>query len=479
VQKDESSQKDRSSKPELRITGAAACHVAFAPSPKYTYHRTSTDEKSAILKSDKHTSTTRISGGETNIAFLAKGALDNGVRYSATIDFDAMKGATGVDKMYIGAEHDKFGTFHIGNVKGPEATFLCSGQDLIGGTLGVNGTVASDIDYATGVIMPLYMIGYTNKATKIVWYSPRVVGFQLGVGWTPDTKHVGNSLRSRRSGDSSIGYEPGIYVKGTSDERPSGKNSISIGLNHKWEFSNGFRTQVAAVYLMEESRAVRLGVDGSNESTDKKISLHNTRAYHLTATVGYQNWAVGVGYLNSGKSRLPKNYNDFYGAATNVTDPKSVQAPVHFLSLPGANAGSAWNVGVQYKYHDWTFATVFHQTQRRVTKDQKTKGNMLTFSTDYKVCDGLVLFAEFDNIRSKSCAAACDMRNRSEEKVKADGTGAGKTGGLAVETEFDDATGTAADQANAANAAAAAAVKNVAIGKQTCQLFVVGVKVSF
>ncbi|MDR2459088.1 MAG: porin [Holosporales bacterium] len=433
-------------KPNIKFYGGAEGFVSFV-SPKYTYSKKDMDDTNVgaiaandiekVTKTDKDTSTPRAVGGEAAIGVKVNGTASHGIEYGAVIELDAMKGDTGVDKMYVLVGRKNAGVLQIGNVKGPEAVFLCGGQQLIGGTLGVDGTVPSDVDAATGVISPLHVVGYTNKATKIVYYSPRVWGLQAGVAFTPSTSHVGHDKRDRSSGTSKLGNDEGLYAPKKDAQRPSGRTSLSFGLNHKHEWTKKIRTEFAAVYLCENTRKITL----KYADADHSITLRKAKAYHVTVTVFYGDLGIGFGYLNNGKSRLPKNYSEF-----NTTTVNGAQhGNGGFIAEEGANAGSAWNIGVQYKYNDWTFAAVFHKSQRKVNASQKTKGNMLTLTADYKVCEGLGLFAEFDYIQTKSCEKACALRN------------AFANDGVAV----------AGDR------------KAVAIEKQKCPVYAVGVKVSF
>jgi predicted porin len=409
-------------KPELTITGAAAVHCAFAH-PSVTY----SSETAKKIGTD--VGGPRIAGGEANIAFKIKGQLKNGTKYGAVIDVDTVKGDTGVDKMYLLFERDNVGTVHIGNVKGPEATMLCGGQQLIGGTCGVDGTITKDMDYATGVISPIYVVGYTNKATKVVYYTPTIYGFQFGFAYTPDTKHVGHEDRNRNTGDSHVGNDKGLFVKGKDDkERPSGKDHISLALKHQHAFPNGFGTKIAVVYLRDNIRKVKTHHHTVEEKTETEVPLRNTSSYHVTATASYKQIEVGCGYLNNGKSRLPTkeaHSNDRIGG---------------FIAQADSNSGSAWNIGARYTLGDWRFAAVYHSTSRKVTTDQKTRGHMFTVTAEYKVCDGLLLFAELDNVNTRSCDKACEIRNKSADPADKD---------------------------------------KVAIKKQKCVLLAIGAKVSF
>jgi hypothetical protein len=71
-----------------------------------------------------------------------------------------------------------FGRIELGRQDGPEDVMLTGGEDAQAGTGGVDGdtrNLSSIIDLNLG------------DATKAMYFTPRVGGFQLGAGYTPDT----------------------------------------------------------------------------------------------------------------------------------------------------------------------------------------------------------------------------------------------------------------------------------------------------
>lgn len=445
-------QEDSAEKPQLIISGAATVHGNFGD-PEQTYYE---KNPTGFEKSDKDTSMTRICAGETNIEVKAIGSLANSVKYLVDIDFDAMKDDTEVDKMYISFAKDGWGTLQMGNLKGPAAKCIFSGQRLLGGTTGLDGTVPHEFDFAAGVISPLYPVGYSSKATKVVYYSPKIYGLQLGFAITPDTKQHGHNDKNRHAGSSSNGNDNGLFQKGDGGQKPAGRNNIELALTHTHEFKNGIGTKFSAIYVCEQTKPVKVKsyekdvvnvtgvVTWRDEAVEKKVKLHNASSFLLSATVSYQKWSFGVGYLNNGKSRTPKEELDTSvagaggnGIAVGTTRHYCIG---NFLGTNKSNAGQAWNFGAQYRLNDnWTFSGVFHHMTRKVDTDAKTHGNAINLAAEYKICDGLMVFFEWDYVRTKSCDKACERYNLVYKDIKD---------------------------------------KN-AIKKQTANLFVVGAKISF
>lgn len=404
-------------KPQLIISGEASVHPNIG-SPSNTYYGQAvtasgagpTLESVTYDKSTKDSSMTRIVAGEADIDFKAVGTLDNGIKYMAEIDIDAMCKDTGVDKMYLSFSKKEWGTLLVGNVKGPDAKCVYSGQQLVGGTTGMDGTVPHSFDFAAGVIAPINVIGYSGKATKFAYFSPRFYGFQFAASLTPDTKQFGHNDKDWRAGSASTGNDNGMFIKGKSDHKPTGRNNIALALNYAYEFQNGVDVKLSGIYVSEDTKPLdvvsyeRVDADNSNP-VNAKASLRKVSSYHLSATVGYGKWTFGVGFLNNGKSRTLKSVVKSDG--TDVSDKVG-----NFIGTTNANAGKAWNIGVRYRLNDqWTLSGVFHHTKRKVDTDSHTKGNMLTLAADYKVVDGLVLFTEVDYVNTKSSEVACQRYN--------------------------------------------------------------------
>ncbi len=408
VESKTSQNEETSEGPEFSISGNAGFSIDFSnPDIKYytgdSVANANHDDKT---KTSKDSSSPRATAGEAELAFKAKGKLNNGWRYGATLVMDTHRNDTGIDKAYLFFERDNFGTVQVGNLKGPEAAMLCGGQQLIGGTTGMDGVVPYDIDFATGLISPLNVYGYSNKATKIVYYTPKMAGFQFGFSLTPDTKHVGHEHRDWTTGKSSNGNDSGIYnqAKGES-EKPSGRHNIGVGLTHEYQFNQNLSYKIAVVGVFENTRPINVifADDNGLQSSATEIKLRNVAAFQTTASIKYKDFTFGCGYLNNGKGRMPKK--EVY------TDKKDDFIPGGFLTTKDGNAGQVWTVGAKYNYQKWEFSTVYHNISRKVAKSEKVKGHAWTLAADYIICSGLKIYGEFDYIYSKSTDTACKMYN--------------------------------------------------------------------
>ncbi|GHT89511.1 hypothetical protein FACS1894113_4870 [Alphaproteobacteria bacterium] len=414
-------QQGKEQAPTLSVSGYGTFHSGFS-SPNITYYNGENqskwikDSQKSTAKDSKDTSMPRMNAGLAGINLVANGRTKNDWIYGVTFEIDAMKGATGVDKMYLTFDQNNFGSIEVGNVKGPEAKMLCGGQQLAGGTCGPDGTMGCDIAMPVGVISPIYVVGYSNKATKISYYSPVIGGFQAGLAITPDTKLVGPSPKDRRVGDCSFGNDCGLFCKGDNDKQsPSGRNNIVVALSHTHAFANGFGTKFSVAYLMEDTKAVNTNCyvnDGAKaEFANRSIPLRNARSWFATSTLSFGDFKIAFGALFNGKSRLPK--------ASAYKDNQTHILPGGFIASKHSNAGRCYNFGLQYILNDWTFATVYHNTNRKITKKQKTRSDIVSFYVDRVVCPGFKMFLEIDGVNAKSCDRACSLYNLSRAEKNA------------------------------------------------------------
>lgn len=174
--------------------------------------------------------------GASNIFFTAKGKSAEGFQYKYRAAMESYPGGKSTSggsiyftQNYIELSQDSWGIFQVGNLTGPEDTMTESGFNLLQGASTIDGTFTNIINYAEGVIGGVQQYGQTSKATKVVYYTPTLGGFMLGVAFTPNTTRFGMSGKdnSGASPDNTYGHEGAIYP----DKAVAayGLNNISVG----------------------------------------------------------------------------------------------------------------------------------------------------------------------------------------------------------------------------------------------------------
>jgi len=341
----------------------------------------------------------QINIGASDLYFTVTGKAANGMEYKYRVNFETIPGSSFyVNKNYVELSGD-FGTTQFGQVAGPDDVMPMSGANLIGGANGIDGTLNSAYNYSAGVIKGVNFIGETKKAAKIVFYSPEVMGFQLGVAYTPNTSHMGDAGKNNAYAGSNpkVGNSSGIYPN-TKKTGPYGLRNVTVGLTYKG-FHEKWSYELAAVGVVEKS----VYSDFNNFKDQRRVPLNNAKSYQLSACVGYDKLKVAAGWIDNGKSRLPKdNSLSFNGSASQDTFAQGDVGQLYLGNTYLGNSGTAWNVGTSYTVGAYQFATAYHRTDRKTDAVSGANSDIVAASVDLSVLQGLKFFGEVDFVRTRT-----------------------------------------------------------------------------
>lgn len=123
---------------------------------------------------------------DTEVHVVARGRDEaTGLRYGATVEFEADTNRNdNTDETWVILQ-GTFGEFRFGDEDGASDLMKLGAFTLAAGTGGIDGTVD----------LPRLVAGdNTGDATKVVYFSPRLAGFQLGVSYTPNANSGGDNL---------------------------------------------------------------------------------------------------------------------------------------------------------------------------------------------------------------------------------------------------------------------------------------------
>jgi outer membrane protein OmpU len=228
------------------------------------------------------------------IQFTASTTLDNGIGVKARIEYEAKnqgQGGTIVDERYLDFSGG-FGQLRIGeddnasnamHYQAPVAAYM----------MGVN-TPTFAVPLSGGNAITSYPSTYVNvggDAEKVIWFSPRIAGFQLGLSYAPDSQR----------NDQIAGQGPSIPAF---DNNAGAFNDvISVGLNYVETF-NDIDVAVSGGYLHGEQQQNTAGNDDIEEwsaglnvgfagfTVGASIRLSNQGANNADLTI----WDAGVTY---------------------------------------------------------------------------------------------------------------------------------------------------------------------------------------
>ncbi|WP_165380390.1 porin [Candidatus Finniella inopinata] len=320
--------------------------------------------------------------GPSDLYFTIVGKSSNSLEYKYRINFETYSGSSSyVARNYI-EFNGNFGTIQAGNLKGPEDAMPESGMNLVGGAGGIDGTLGSVYNNSAGVIDGVYFAGYTNKTTKFVFYSPTVMGFQLGFAYTPNTSHMGKEGRNNAANSIAPGVGTSSAIYPDKANSPYGTRNIVLGLSYTGS-ADLWSWDMAVVGVTEQSHLVYTGSQG-------QIPVNNARSYQLTAAVGYDKWRVAAGWIDNGKSRIVKNNNSKTGPGAYLADT--------YLG----NAGKAWNAGASYTVGAYQFAAAYHRTDRKTDATNSATSDILVTTVDLSALQGLKFFGEVDFVKTRT-----------------------------------------------------------------------------
>ena len=327
----------------------------------------------------------------SNLFFTILGRSVNGIEYMyrVTLETIPLSGSV-IDQNYIQIK-SYLGTFQVGDVVGPEDAMIWDAGKIIGGTGGFDGAYSNVYNMSAGVMRGNDNVGDTGNATKFVYYSPELMGWQIGVAYTPSTAHRGDGKLDNAKGSAKkFPGNRGLYdAEGT---QPFDLRNVAIGLTYKkemgkWNITLSGAGITAKSYFFDSAGRTR-------------FSFQNTKAYQLGFVLGYGDFRFGGGYLDNGKSHLPRLANFVYGAR-----------PVNLGSMNNGNAGYAWNVGAGYTMGAYQLGASYQRTNRNTGNFQKAGSEFYSATVDVTPLQGLKIYTEVDYIRSRTNAAAVTREN--------------------------------------------------------------------
>jgi len=336
---------------------------------------------------DKGGSPAEVQVNCAELGFTVAGMSASGLEYKYRVVMETIPNIpTTISKNYVEFGGD-FGVIQGGTVKGPEDTMIFNALNLVGGGGGIDGSFSSVYNMSSGVIDGVEQSGHSGKANKLVFYSPIVSGFQLGVAYTPEVNYYGGKS-DKNTNNRAIAKD--IYL-GAKANGPRGRNNWSIGL--KYNAETGAWTYGTAAVWIKEQNYMNI-VTPASVTTLNRYKLNSTNTYSLSAFFGRDNWKLAAGWMDNGKSRLPRD--------TNITYMTADKSQVNLGNTALGNAGKAWNLGGQYTLGAYEMALTYFNTNRKTDAVQKATSDVVTCSLDYKALEGLKFFGEVDIIRSKT-----------------------------------------------------------------------------
>jgi hypothetical protein len=304
------------------------------------------------------------------------------------------KKTPGFNGSHLFIESDDFGKVEVGAPFDVSTSMQVTGNDVSAGPRGAswesiintnpNGAYGFDIN-----VLDFYLSGFTSKGSvadrepsrKINYYTPKMMGFQFGITWIPDSTNGGADSKTASSAFNKR------QVQWINKDGQLKKYNILLGATNAFAFGISYEASIAEAtsfkaaitgefgkalqqaFIAKEDKADSNWEIDSDAVRDNNIltganKLKNLKSYDIGAVLTDGNLSYGISYGNLCKSftikALDEHKNtDFYTAAVNYT-----QGPINvsLTYIGGAN--------------------------------RKNRFNSLALGSDYKIAPGLIAYAE-------------------------------------------------------------------------------------
>ena len=258
---------------------------------------------------------------ETEIHFNARNTADNGITYGVSVEMEVNTDSTNNgDEVWAFLSGD-FGRIEMGDQDDASNRMLVGAFQAhkgLSGPFGALGGVAPVFHFfnsagsgaatLAGGSHPRFLwasdwqAATSSDSTKVIYFSPRFSGFQVGASFTPDNGGNGASFSQK-------------------DNNGSYETMFGLGANFTDKFGD-FGVSVSALYEGSDVEHIS-GVSPTARREDLEV-------FYIGAKVDYAGFTVGA------------NYND-----------SDDSAYTRAQTAAGAGDGSLWQVAVGYQQGPW------------------------------------------------------------------------------------------------------------------------------
>jgi len=301
------------------------------------------------------------------INFDVKGSTDalGGIDYSLLIGLSGEKNTTKTAKeTKIKIEKPLYGSLILGSTKGPDSFKKFGASKIIGATSSFGNYIKNMVN--PDILWTTDLMGSPKGAVKLIYLSPMIQGFQLGVSYTPDTSQEGSEK-----------------IKSKSDETKNKKN----------HYKNNFVGQISYESSFENGASIGISATAIHASSNA-AEAKNITSYAIGGILGYSGFEIGAEYIDNKQSGIKTLSNN-------------------------KDAGRIINIGISYSFESHKIAAGFYNSKielgsitkdgaslesQDVTGQDKGKNNLYAYSLTYdlKIANGIGIFAEANYFDYKS-----------------------------------------------------------------------------
>ena len=292
-----------------------------------------------------------FSNDESEVLLSASWIGENGLTYGLTFELNALaRDGTAADETYMFADGPLWGRIELGDQDDAADRIFVAAEDALVGRAGFDGDVGDSFAFNGALAAPELV--QTSDDTKVIYFTPRFGGVQLGASLTPDTGSAG--------------------FGGDGDE----ENVVGVGAN--WSATlNDANIVVAAIYEFADDDPAPNAADAGDLET---IGVGGT------LTLG--NWAFGAGHV------------DFGGFNTTAAN-----------AAAGQDAGEWFNVGGSYKAGPWGVSVGWFSAERGGASQTAESVDILSVDVAYAVVPGWSINASLNFVEGSHLGRVATFDN--------------------------------------------------------------------
>ncbi|MSP67079.1 MAG: porin [Alphaproteobacteria bacterium] len=299
---------------------------------------------------------------DSEIWFTGKTKLDNGVEIGLTVELEANTGADVIDESYGTVEYAGW-RFVIGSENGAGYLMQYSAPDVGIGfnsgdqvnwiPFGGNATAG----YYDGALGTTYLRVGDNDAQKVMLFTPRWLGFQVGVSYAPDYNEDG----AARTNINSAAANAAGFGGGAGGNGVAGNSNIRNGYNNAWtagaNYVNKF-DELSVALAVGYATAKAPNLDGGAAAASPsgvfgRFGADDIKSWSAGLNLGWGNFLIGGSFAA---------ISDGMCLATGPAASATLNA------CTATTSGQGWDVGARYIVGPWAISAMyFHGEQEGVT----------------------------------------------------------------------------------------------------------------
>ncbi len=370
-------------------------------------------------------------------SYVIKAAAHNGrarTTFSANFDLSAdmstaVQGLPIYNSVYVSAT-GPFGNVKIGNMFTAAMSNYIDGSSLMGGDSGIFGVGLMNMHnpavYASVTTGVFYDPGY---ASSISYESPNMSGLHFAISYTPNSQSMGllpaNDEVSRHDYDGVSTEAPqctdktlhpcNALVPSTCMIHPEANSCTTDhyikGIDLMAYGSGGFTTDVVTAALWYDggvphhwNYSVAVAYWGGksnfcNKYSDHDFKIRNLSAYSVGFKIGYKHIKFGAGYVDEGKSCLPKEHDN-----------------TEYEFVDGANAGKKYTAVLSYilnRNMKLSIGGMYATRKMSENKQDKVSTKAGSVALDYNITNGVSVYCGINHAKTSTCERAKNIATAS------------------------------------------------------------------